>query len=200
MAVESVSCPLMPGHGRTGRRLTPLSVTLRRQPTEDFVWTWYSECLVTQKVVDLFRSEGFTGYDLQPVTARLQSKAGGLSSQLRELVVTGWAGIARRESGVVLVEECSGCGLKRYSCFNSPEFLIDSSNWDGTDFFMVWPLPKFIFVTDRVAAAVGKANLRGARLVPLHQLHCEGTLGGGRLSYWMPEERAHELGDPLGIY
>src|SRR5437660_12455270 len=73
MAVETVLCPLVPNHRRAGRRLTPLSVTLRRPPTEDFVWTWNSECLLTESAVHLFRDEGFNGYELKPVMARVHA-------------------------------------------------------------------------------------------------------------------------------
>jgi hypothetical protein len=31
--------------------------------------------------------------------------------------------------------------------------------WDGSDFFMVWPLPRFIFVTEKAKNVVERAGL-----------------------------------------
>jgi hypothetical protein len=42
--------------------------------------------------------------------------------------------------------------------------LLDQNQWDGSDFFMVWPYPKFIFITARVAEFIKKYKLTGARL------------------------------------
>ena len=115
--------------------------------------------------------------------------------------MTGWAGIAPAESGVRLVERCDGCGHIRYSGCENSDALIDVSQWDGGDFFMVWPLPKYIFVTDRVAQLVRDNRLMGAVLErPADLRFTSGGFSPGRLSYWMPEQRAHEFGDALGIY
>jgi hypothetical protein len=213
-----VFCPTNPGHRRAGKRLTDLSVLLTSKKTPDFVWTWQSECLIQERVLQLFREQGFTGFEVKPVRARMKVRAKeidpcddnpGLTEAevskartptLWEVVITGWAGMAPPESGIRLIESCPDCGLKGYSCFTDPSRLIDESQWDGSDFFMVWPLPRFIFVTDRVARFINDNKLRGVGLKHLTELKCEGILRGGRLSYRMPEARARELGEPLGIY
>ena len=51
---EKVRCPAEKGHSRGGKRLTSLSVALRGQGVENFVWTWLSECLLQDDVLDLF--------------------------------------------------------------------------------------------------------------------------------------------------
>jgi len=74
---------------------------------------------------------------------------------------------------------------------------------------MVWPLPRFIFVADRVREFMQKNDIRFTEFVlpadlqpktPTQKLLFNKGYGAGRLSRWMPEARAHELGDPLGIY
>ncbi len=213
-----IYCSANPGHQRAGKRLTDLSVLLTSKRIPDFVWTWHSECLIQDQVLQLFRERGFTGFEVKPVRAQMKIRAKkpdpcddnpGLTAELAnqikiptlwELVVTGWAGVTSPESGVRLLESCSTCGLTSYSCFTDPTRLIDDSQWDGSDFFMVWPLPKFIFVTQRVAQTIRRTKLQGAHLKHLSKLKCKSRLGPGRLSYWMPEARARELGEPLGIY
>ena len=213
-----IYCSANPGHRHAGKRLTDLSVLLTSRRIPDFVWTWSSNCLIQDHVLRLFHEQGFSGYEVKPVKARMKVRAKepdpcddnpGLRAEvaakieiptLWELVVTGWAGMAPPESGVRLIESCPACGLKGYSCFTDPSRLIDESQWDGSDFFIVWPLPNFIFVSARVARFIRRSRLLGAHLKQPSKLRCEGILRGGRLSYRMPEPRARELGEPLGIY
>jgi hypothetical protein len=199
MELEQVICPVNEGHRRAGKRLTDLSVALRGHGVLDFVWTWYSECLIQDHVVELFKAGGFSGFDVKPVKARFKRPCEHGPPRLWELIVRGWAGMASPESGIKLVKECRACGLLDYSGASNPGALIDASRWDGSDFFMVWPLPGFIFVTDRVAQVIRDNRLRGSVLRQPRELDLSRGFGPGRLSYWMPEQRARELGAPLGI-
>jgi hypothetical protein len=83
--------------------------------------------------------------------------------------------------------------------------LIDDQQWDGSDFFIVWPLPGYRFTIDRVARAIREHQFTGVQFTAPESLDFNGrlfpqTLSPGRLSWWMPEPRARELGEPLGIY
>jgi hypothetical protein len=197
--LESVICPIDPGHQRPGKRITDLSVILPNSPLGDFVWTWQSECLVQSRPLEIFKERGFRGFKTTPVQARFK-RPGVEPPKLWELSVTGWGGVAPTASGVHLIKSCPGCGLLQYSGFTNPEHLVDLDAWDGSDFFMVWPLPGFIFVTNRVAEAILNRGLTGLKLLPLSGLTSHDGLSPGRLSYWMPEPRARKLGEPLGIY
>ena len=180
-----------------------LRVELARQQVQDFVWTWQSECLIQDRVLKLFKDNGFTGYQVKPVNARFNARTVEEPSRLWEIVVTGWAGVAPEESGVRLLENCPSCGYMKYKGLNDASLLIKEDQWDGSDFFMVWPYPRFIFVTNRVAELVKDHKLKGVQLKDLPALtleHGGREAGPGRLSYWMPDDRARELGEPLGIY
>lgn len=204
MELEQVICPISEGHRRGGKRLTNLSVALRGKRVEDFVWTWCSDCLIQDHVLELFRKSGFTGFDVRPVKAKFKRASGGEPPRLWELVVTGWAGIAPPESGIKLIDKCVACGLDRYSAWTNADKLIEPRQWDGSDFFMVWPLARYVFVTNRVVELFHDSKLSGVVVTPSTKLFFSPGvipgLSGGRLSYWMPEERARELGEPLGIY
>lgn len=196
-----MQCPDNPGHKRGGRRLNDLTVILPGSRVEDFVWTWQSECLVQTHVLELLRSNGLTGFEVRPVAARFR-----ISSDpppiLWELILTGWAGQAKRESGIQInqVKSCPECGYLKYTGLIAPEYLIDEGNWDGSDFFMVWPMPRYLFVTERVVEVVHKNYLKGIEVVAVPELKPTDEFSPGRLSYFMPERRARELGEPLGIY
>jgi len=114
--------------------------------------------------------------------------------------------MAKPESGIRLDESksCAVCGSLQYTDLTDATQLIDESKWDGSDFFMVWPMPKFVFVTERVVNVIREHHLTGVRIEPIWELkpspHVIPGYSPGRLSYWMPERRARELGEPLGIY
>lgn len=202
MDLEQVLCPLNPGHRRGGKRLTDLSVTLPSGIVQDIVWTWYSECLIQDHVLDLFRRENFTGFEVKPVEARFKNGSDH-PPKLWELIVTGWAGLARPESGIKRVQYCEACQHVRYSGIKDARYLIDKAQWDGSDIFMVWPMPKYVFVTKKVADFVRGHGFTGVVLIPTHELRQNPALidgyGPGRLSCSMPEARARELGAASGI-
>jgi hypothetical protein len=178
---------------------------LSNGPVEDFVWTWYTECLVRDRTLELLRRHEFSGFEVKPVTARFE-KSVQRPPTLWELRLTGWAGMAKPESGIRLDESasCKVCGKLRYTGLTNAEQLIDESKWDGSDFFIVWPLPKFVFATERVVNVIREHHLTGVRIEPVSELktspHVIPGYSPGRLSYRMPEKRARELGEPLGIY
>ncbi len=199
---ETVKCP---GHltgQRGGKRLTDLSVVLSDGPLEDFVWTWYSECLVQDYTLDILRENGVTGFDVKPVKARYE-KSSEKPPRLWEICMTGWGGMARPSSGIQLdkAKSCGICGFLAYTALVHPEQLIDEKKWDGSDLFIVWPMPRFIMCSSRVMQIIIDHRLAGVRFTPTHELKVENyNFSPGRLSYWMPEKRARELGEPLGIY
>ncbi len=200
--LETITCPVSEGHQRSGRRLTDLSVVLPRGSVESFVWTWQSECLMQDHVLGLFRSRGFTGFEVKPVTARFDGSS-EKPPTLWELVLTGWAGMASSASGLRLDEakSCAVCGHLTYTGLVDPGHLIDKEKWDGSDFFMVWPFPRLVFVTQRVVDAIRENKLTGVRAVRGWSFEpVTDEFSPGRLSYSMPEGRARELGEPLGIY
>jgi hypothetical protein len=198
--LKTVICPANSGHQQAGRRVGQLSVDLPRDFERDFIWTWHSDCLLTKRAVSALRKNRVTGFETLPVTARFRQSLLD-PPELFELRVTGWAGIAPLSSGVRLVEHCEHCGLLVYSNFKDATQLIDLKLWDGSDFFMIWPLPRFIFLTERAKNVIERAGLEGAIFVPAEKLPASEHrhLSPGRLSYWMSKERAHELDELYGI-
>lgn len=192
MDMEQIVCPADKHHRRGGKRLTDLSVALPGGAVQDFVWTWFSECLLQDHVLELFRASGFTGFEIKPVKAEFKGTIDRKPPRLWEMVVTGWGGFATPESGFSLIEQCEACGISTYSGCTHPEELIDTSYWDGSDFFIVWPLPKFIFVTSRVVQAIRDNRLTGVTCRAPEELGIDGA-SPGRLSRWIPEERSRQL-------
>ena len=200
-ALQGIKCPVNPGHQRGGARVINLNVVVPDGQVQSFVWTWYSECLLQDLTLKMLRSEGLTGFEVEPVTARFR-KSTNRPPKLWELVVTGWAGMAKAESGIHLnqAKSCPVCGHLTYTGLINPQELIDTDKWDGSDFFMVWPMPRYVFVSQRAAKIIRDHHLTGGRLVPISELEPTDGFAPGRLHYYMPEQMARELGEPLGIY
>lgn len=195
---EPVFCPLDPGHRRSGKRIGDLEVVLP-DGAGDFVWTWYRDLLVQESALEILTNADLTGFVTRPVTARYKRKT--ITPRMWEIVITGWGGMARPESGVRLDAEqsCDACGHLRYSGLRHPEQLVDETQWDGSDVFMVWPLPLYPLVTRRFMAVVREHGLKGLNFLGRSEIAPTQGFTPGRLHYSMPERRARQLGAPLGI-
>jgi hypothetical protein len=169
MDFEQVTCPLEPrGHMRPGDRIGDLHVILPSPLVPDFLWTWYSEPIVTDHVRSLFEAAGFTGLRFGPVTVeRVKYVRKGAKVEiprLWELIVTGRGGDAHPASGIRLLYECPGCGLRKYSSFRNG-IIVDEEQWDGSDFFTVNGYPRFILITEGVKDLIVENRLKNCAIV-----------------------------------
>jgi len=207
MGLEQILCEEYDEHKRSGKRFDPLYMVLYEEQLEDIIWLpWTKECIIQDHVLDIFKKEGLTGFEVKPVQVRYKN-SNKPAPKLWELVVTGWAGMASSITGIKYIPEksCLICGLLRYVKPKNLDFtkIIDEKCWDGSDFFIVWPLPKFYFITQKVVDVIMKYNLKGLKLDNLSEIKTSKytkEFGPSRLRNFMPDKRAHELGDSLGIY
>lgn len=191
----------------------PQPIKLGGSSVKDFTWTWYCQCIIQDRVLQMFRNEGFTGFQVHPISAKWKRRPKiakhcidnvDAIPKLWELIPIGWGGVAPEESGVHLLRIRPSDRRRTYSKFTDPSRLISESQWDGSDFFILWPLAGHIFITDRVAQFIKKEKLAGAVLTRIQDMRWPGGIGDecmpGQLRYYLPEPRAREIGEPLGIY
>jgi hypothetical protein len=196
-------CPVS-DHRSFWRANNPVVQVKHNKLDQQMIW------LVTGPVVlvhaDLlasFKKHGLTGYHTRP--ARVGFRNGRVSNDYSELMAAGWAGVARAESGIRLVEQCPGCDYKRYSGMESADQLIDWSQWSGDDFFVVWPLPTDILITKRVADLLNSLNVKCYSLGSLNKFENRNTPERhqrfivGRMSRYLPQDVAVKYGKPLGL-
>jgi hypothetical protein len=150
----------------------------------------------------MLRRSDISGYVAKSVV--VLSRAGVRATvRLWELSIVGWGGMASAASGISLnhAESCPTCGLLVYDSFTRPEELVAAELWDGSDLFFVWPLPRVVLATQRVADLLRENRVRGVDLRPVSELEPRGDfLTPGRLSRWLPEPQASAIGIPLGNY
>jgi hypothetical protein len=199
---EVTLCPATTGWNqhRCSRRVADLELEVRHTRHDEWIVAAFCQGLVMHaRLLEEFEKRSLTGYRLRPATVRFRD--GSLSREYSQLVVTGWAGVAPPESGIELIEACGQCGYKRYSALERPEHLIDWSQWTGDDFFMVWPLPNYIMITERVASVLRELTVNSYRLKDPRQLQQQYSFGYtvGRLSQYLPEDLASKYGGALGL-
>lgn len=153
-----------------------LSIILPSSKVGDFVWTWTSDCIITDTVVSLFRESGFTGFEARPV---IIEKIEGSSRRRRkekpvpplwELLIRGKGGDAAPESGIYQFEyEEAGEIRSAYSSFRNG-IIVDEAHGDGSDFFTINGYPKYILITERVKQFIIDRQLTNCALIPSHKL------------------------------
>jgi len=115
-------------------------------------------------------------------------------------VVAGRAGEAPPESGIGVSYRCPACGYAEYTYFTDPAGLMDWEAWDGSDFFTIWPLPMFVFITERVAQALEENGLTNYELTRIEELDVDplsvaAGLAPGAREYWNERVRHCTAGE-----
>ncbi|MDA8429870.1 MAG: hypothetical protein M0T70_11505 [Geobacteraceae bacterium] len=145
----SRNCSLNPDH-TDYKRSSPLAITLASLKIGDIMWC--GDCIVTDRVKDIFVRERFTGVKFEEVIigkVKRMPKEPVELPRLWELVVIGSGGEAHPASGIKVYEKCPECGFERHSSFRNG-LIVEENNWDGSDFFYLKGYPTFILVTERV--------------------------------------------------
>lgn len=196
--LEPIVCRSNPDHQRGGRRTTVLSVEVSEKALQKHVvWTWQSDCLIRRSVAEYLEHAGVRGFETRE--ARLTVRGVEREHDFVELVVTGWGGIAGAASGVSLLDECPDCGLLLYSGVQHWDALVDWRQWDGSDMFIVWPLPRYTLVTAGPATLLSKGGFAGFALTPLADMKPTSQLSPGRVSDWLPNRIVLKKGIPPNI-
>src|SRR5205823_1838317 len=158
-------CPLKPDHSTQQRWQRPLKVVGPVVAMTDLEWTVYSDIIIRDDIAAALRAARFSGAEYYPVElfTTTESPFGGRAVELR---VFGWGGVAPPESGVRVLDECPHCKRQVFSGYSNPTKLFRIEEWDGSDFFIIWPLPRYVMVTERVRDHIQKAGFTGVRVRP----------------------------------
>jgi hypothetical protein len=103
--------------------------------------------LLHDEIFRVLESEELTGWTRIP--AQLQFRDGSISDEYAELHIAGFGGIVPETSGNKLLWRCRGCGVREYAGTLRGAEIEKIIDWDGSDFFKVWPAMAMSFCTDR---------------------------------------------------
>ena len=197
---ETIVCPADPLHRHGGRRLSALCVEVDPSHIRDFTWTWGNDALVTPRVLNSFERNYVTGFEARPIKISYSKPVKTWPPDLFELAFTGWGGFAAPSAGVSLAKACPACGHKTYT-IAEPGRLIDPTAWDGSDLFIVWPLPGYRFASDRLVDILRQERVAGVKAFRASTISMRrgGTASPGPLIGVMPEGRARELEQRYGF-
>ena len=198
LSMETTLCPLNAGlpsqHAMRQRWQHPLKILAPVQRMTDFEWTVFRDIVIEKDIVDGLQKAKLSGVTFQPVQLYTTTET-PIGRQAFELTVTGWGGMARPESGIRVVEECRYCKRRVYSGFTDPSQLFSPEAWDGSDLFIIWPMPKFTFITKRVADFIKQSDYSGLRIKPLEQLpkSIAGGYSPGHLHDWFEGKKLDQI-------
>lgn len=158
-----------------------------------------SYLLLAPRFWSLLEDIGATGFFLRETNARLVFEHEPWERDYRQMVITGWGGIAK---GIHRVE--SYRGKHCYTLPDDPKDFFDINQWDGSDIFSIWPACGY-YVTERIANLVKEEKIKGLHLrsiedVSFTPVDDQVGLIGHPLRSQLPEDLAREIGEPLGIY
>lgn len=167
--LEQIICPKTKGHYRSsGKRITELSIILPKN-NDDIIWTWYNECLLTDKVVKLLQKNNITGYKLSKVIIDKAKTKEDIKKKLYELAVIGKGGNIHPSSGYKIIKVYPCCGLEDFQHFTNG-LIVNEEQWDKSDIFKVEEYPKFIIITEKVKRVLIENNVSGCEIIPVEKL------------------------------
>lgn len=198
MRMDTKLCPRNAGfpsqHAMYQRWVRPIRVIGPVQRMTDFEWSVYRDILLEEDIVKPLMSSGFSGIEFRPAELYTTTET-PIGMGIFQLRVTGWGGIAPPQSGIRVMEECPQCGRKVFSGFTNPVRLFSVDAWDGSDFFIIWPMPKFVFVTKDVADWITRPEFSGVCVKPLADFPkpIAGGYSPGHLHDWFDDKRVTEI-------
>lgn len=129
----------------------------------DVIWCTSFLPLISQRVIDLFSEQGFTGWTTYPV--ELHGKDGNIIPDYYGLAITGRCGSLDFSRSIEV--------LKDYPAGKFPVrrgLFFDPQSWDGSHFFMATDYYRWIFVTHPVKASFEQGKVRNAIFTSLPEV------------------------------
>ncbi|HLL04835.1 MAG TPA: hypothetical protein VK539_29890 [Myxococcaceae bacterium] len=136
----------------------------------EVIWTTHAApIIISDSVVNLLRTHGFTGWSLYPVT--VQNKQGQMVPGYSGLAVTGRCGNLDHSMSVE-VPRIFPAGI--FPVWKG--LLFNPASWDGSDFFMPAQRFSFVFVVEAVKKVLERAKIRNVKFTPLDQFERSWTI------------------------
>ena len=132
----------------------------------DILWSWYSEIIVTERVIGIINENKITGVRFEKVKGvTVKRKKDVIFKQgLWELIVENEFK-ADRKADIQLTEKCNVCDYEAYSPIRHG-LIVDENEWDGSDFFTIIGYPLLRIVSERVKTIFEKNKIKNCIFTP----------------------------------
>lgn len=179
----------------------PLRFFVRPRQRGDMLWAPLNAFFISNRLHLIFQEAGITGYDALPADAKLVYEHSPDEAVYWQVAITGWGGMASSSAG--LSPRVGVDSPHVYSRSEDAGDPFDRSQWDGSDFFIIWPYVGFCCITQRVVDLLKENKIKHYSIYDLATYSFGGTIGPIApcpLRCIFSEERAKKIGEPLGIY
>jgi hypothetical protein len=86
-------------------------------------------------------------------------------------------------AGLTVAKSCPDYNHRTYA-IAEPSRLIDPAAWDGSDLFIVWPLPLFRFASEHLANILREEKITGVKLTPAVDIPLKRGNGATPVACW----------------
>jgi len=118
---------------------------------------------IRQRVVDALTEARLSGWRSGRVYVQAASRLQGEDLDYSELVVVGHTRNYAERTGLLPIEDCPECGLRRYERPRTA-IALPAECWDGTDIFEIEELPGLYIVTQAFKDVVDDHGFNGVEL------------------------------------
>jgi hypothetical protein len=155
-------CPVFSVHRTAPKKKDEnLSIVIKGKRMGDFVFTVFSDLLITDKTAQIFEKHRLTGYKLREVDVANKE----LPFKLWQVIAVGKVKL-HPDMDIKEVYRCEHCNFVRSFVFNDDVGIkIAENSWDGSDFFEIGR-GYHIFVSEKVKKIIDEHKLKGAQLIP----------------------------------
>ncbi len=187
-------------------RTSPIRVNVRKGAYGDILAVSLPTVfLISDRLLKMLVEIRATGYEAIPADVKLLFPHHRNDAVFWQLVVTGWGGVASPSSGISKLDDRM-FGKEKYTHCIDPSKIVDRTAWDGSDFFLVWPMPFDTWVSPRIIDLLVRERIRHYVVTPAKNINFarldDDPIGFGPLplACYFPDFQAHKVGAPLGIY
>lgn len=180
------------------RSTEPLRCLIRKKSFADMIWTYPTHCFISERLLGLFRDASLTGFETRKANMKLAFPHEPADRVFHQLIWTGWGGVADPRSGIVQIP--SDQSQHAYLPPTDNSRIFDDAQWDGSDFFFIFPLMGSRFATERVIRLLEQFKINYYTSTPIVNFPRYTTeIFPAPLRCYYSDEKAKELGKNLGI-
>ena len=150
-----------------------VKIYFKGNKTADF-YSYSLWSIINQKLQDTLSEQSITGFKLQDINFQgwFNKKGNSIevpqAKELKEIVITGRAGLLRHKDGRIL-DHCSECKATSYKIKKTVDGLsVGLDEWDGSDMFCFTNWAGNIIVTQKVKDIIEKGNFKNIQFTHIN--------------------------------